>query len=276
MGGVGSGRRKGPPKAPVPEVQRQVVQPVNRPAGMPFWPWLGKVLLGIIGVGLAHIVVLLLVSLRISNEFTPVDAQQSELARGLDYLSSRYGETFEFDSGLTSLDEGGVSFFARCSGLSVPVRVTVRDGLTSSPIYSDNYLAVKYRDALVSYLNGLASEVWSDVRVHSDWFSTESTSSLDPDATFDEYLVSGRVEFIGFIEVVSKEGLFRDEVSVFLDKLDGFVGDMDLSVLVVSADTFGSKTLIDLRSEYASGYAGDSCSIAIRFGELSHLGFNDD
>lgn len=242
------------------------------------------VCIGFFGVVGSSIVLLLVLGFVVSNIITsvfgPVDASSSE-ELGIAYLEAKYGEDFRYVSGYGNSFDSDKTFFVECDSFpGEQVLIKVDGWTTDAPIFSDNYLALKYKRDVYDLLKELAADFWTDSFVYYDATAIVNTSDLCADATFEEYLLDGGTRVYSYIEVVTDVGTFREDMEGFLEALQPVFSDMKgelaIHVIVVKPDEFGIRTRRELGQVLVMDQAEDSCSIQMSGGELTRFDFQGE
>jgi len=148
-----------------------------------------------------------------------MEKQQDFKTIALNYMEEKYGETFSYVSpwGSSSEQHGTKKIMVQCGSLPGDILVQgIPDG--DGYIFSDNYLAVKYRQEMSNAIQSVADGVFDASRVFYEVQTQTLSADLPADASFDAY--SRDAQTRAFAAVAVPESAFDQSL------LERFAGDL--------------------------------------------------
>lgn len=190
------------------------------------------------------------------------------------YMEEKYGEPFTYVSpwGSSYASKGIQEILVRCE--SKPEDILVR-GVKNGDVYtfSDSYLAVKYKDQMVSAVKAVSDEVFGESKVFYKVMKQALSPDLPADAEFEVYSTdpaSGIVVYIAiprhafddslvqtFAEVFQKTGIAAS-VQLLVTEEGTYSGlDMEQFNDCVTKRTYDYCSIIHISSSKIKVYPGE-------------------
>ena len=170
----------------------------------------------------------------------------------LDHMEQKYGEPFTYGApwGISKL--GAHELLVTCESLpDQMVFVEIENYRDDNRIFRDNFLAVKYRDEVNSFLHEQASIMFGDVNVFYEVAMQSLSPDLPANATFNEYFTdtSGFISACIELRAGSFSGYEHVEEMIGSILAKSGAGNITLRVIFVDDDTFGTFDENDLREK---------------------------
>lgn len=172
----------------------------------------------------------------------------------LAYLQEKYGQEFSYAGPWGNSLTGDHSFLATCQSLpGKQLVIVVKNYRSEDKIICDNYLAVKYEDETLSFLQSCVNEVFGSGRAFRDVLENPLSPDLPVDATMEDVLADTSVWQSVLFEV--KESSFSDEeqVSRLADLLAQTGAHFRMCVVFLPDSEYGIDnydTLLDRLTDY--------------------------
>jgi hypothetical protein len=162
----------------------------------------------------------------------------NELA--VEYMEQKYGEKFESFARPGGSLNNNHDLYVRCESLpNQNISVQVENYRYEDKVFRDNYLAVKYYDDTLGFLNGCAKQVFGEAIVFYDIDPQTLSPELSADATFEEYLADTRVPLNILLEVKMSSFVSEDQVVQLANLVSVNGTEYSLSVVFVDDDKYG-------------------------------------
>ena len=163
------------------------------------------------------------------------------------HMQEKYGEEFTYGAPWGNSMTGTREFLAFCDSLpGKPVVVQIKDFKSDAPVYSDNYLAVKYEEEAIAYLQKEAEAVFGDVKVYHTANKQCVSENLSADASFETFYADASAKINAYIEVNGGGYTSTEQFEDFFSRLHGSSGSVKISIIVVDENIFGTLELEDL------------------------------
>ena len=184
----------------------------------------------------------------------------------VEYMEKKYGEKFEYSpgGGGTSISDTQFLLVTCASFPGQDIVVLIQKYLTDKDnmIFSDNYLAVKYRDETVEFITGCAESVFVGANVFiNDLVYRANSPGLSANATFAEYLSDTRVHFTIMIEVKASSFTSKEQAQQATGLIGAHGTNFYLTIVVVDDDDFGKFDRAALNAQIRSGQFVECASI---------------
>ena len=139
--------------------------------------------------------------------------------RALKYMEEKYGEEFTYvsDWGSNYANNGTQMILVQCASVSGKILVVGPADTREGP-YSDNYLAVKYADKLISTVEGTANSCFSSSWVSHEVLKQTLSPALPADASFEEYCADPGAS-VALAIAVPASRFHSEEVQKFADAI---------------------------------------------------------
>lgn len=175
------------------------------------------------------------------NKILEAGNTQTINQQALDYMEEKYGETFTYSAPYGSSTSGTREFLATCGSLpGKQVYVRVENFRSNDRVFRDNFLAVKYQDATISFLRDSFRAHYSDVNIFYEPTRQPQSDALPVDAGFEEFLAEGGCELIVMAELKAGEFTGTAQVEEIVGKIGETCGFVTLTLVVVEDEVFGT------------------------------------
>lgn len=185
----------------------------------------------------------------------------------LAYMEEKYGEVFTYAAPWGSSYSGTREFLATCESLpGKTVLVQVADFKGENPVYRDNFLAVKYQEDTAAYFLNKAEAVFGQVNVFYEASKYSLTGQLAQEPSFEAFLMDAGTVIDVLVEVSG--AVTRQEVEDLTASLGESGGQITLTLVAVTEDTFGTRTRKELNALAYRGEAAFTAAIRTRDGSF--------
>ena len=182
----------------------------------------------------------------------------NQLALG--YLEEKYGEPFTYTAPWGSSYSGTRAFLVTCESLpGMSVLVQVENFKSENPVYSDNFLAVKFEAETREFFREEAEAVFGRVNVFYEASKFSLTGVGETGLTFEAFQARENNEIDVLVEV--KAPITASQLQTLAESITPFRGNVTVTVIAVDDAAFGTLTRKELN---ALAYRGEAPSGAIR------------
>ena len=182
----------------------------------------------------------------------------NQLALG--YLEEKYGEPFTYAAPWGSSYSGTRAFLVTCESLpGLSVLVQVENYNSENPVYSDNFLAVKFEAQTREFFREHSEGIFGQVNVFYEASKFSLTGAGEGNLDFPAFQARENNEIDVLVEV--KAPITASQLQTLAESIAPFRGNVTVTVIAVDDATFGTLTRKDLN---ALAYRGEAPSGAIR------------
>jgi len=165
----------------------------------------------------------------------------NELA--LAHMEQKYGVPFEYVAPWGNNLSGTRSFIVSSETLpGQEILVQIENYRQQDMVILDNYLAVKFRDETVAFLQNIALSVFEEANVFYEVFMKGLSPDLTADATLNDFLADTRVPLVIMVEVNEYSFSSKDDAKKLAETIAASEAHFLLTIVVVSSDVFGTHT----------------------------------
>ena len=155
----------------------------------------------------------------------------------LEYMEQKYGEKFEYEAPWGDSMTGTHELLVRCESLKgKDIVVAVSNYKSEDRVFQDNYLAVKYYDETVGFLNKCANDVFGDSKVYYDVARSALSPELPADASFEEYFADESGFISAYIAVKASSFTSEEQDEKVMEPILEACGARYIGVLLVVVD----------------------------------------
>lgn len=150
----------------------------------------------------------------------------------LAYMEQKYGEKFEYTAPWGNSMDGTREFLVSCKSLpGQDIVVQVENFKKENKVFSDNYIAVKYHDETIDFLEKCADEEFGETKVTYRVAKSALSPELSAQASFDDFL-SDKKSFIS-ASIYIRESSFKEkeQVNKIADKISSKCSAEHLGIL---------------------------------------------
>ena len=179
---------------------------------------------------------------------------QVAIEEALKHLEMKYGEPFTYVTIDEGAPAGGREFLVSCDSLPEQhVWVQVEDVYSTDRKIRDNYLAVKYRDQTVAYLQETVSSAYPNVNVFYEVRNKALSETLPVNADFSEFLHNSGVELIAMLELKASEFAGTEQMDRIAEEIAEACPYMALTVIVIEDEVYGTLDRTGLNDCISAG-----------------------
>lgn len=155
-------------------------------------------------------------------------------------LEEKYGIVFTYKAPAGNSMTGTRIFIASTKKMpDARIGVKIENYREEQRVFTDNYLAWKYRDDVEALFEQNLSGLFTDFRVYESIPETETQSEgLKADASLEEYLADQNGTLIVTVEIKNSEEVTREKLESFLIGLQPLLGCAHVAVIVTDDATF--------------------------------------
>ena len=185
----------------------------------------------------------------------------------LKHMEEKYGEPFTYCSPWGSSYNGAREFLVTCESLpGKTVLVRVENFRSDSPVYRDNFLAVKFAEQVVDFFRGKAEEAFGQVNVFYETSKFSLTGDDVGEATFEGFYTDPGTVMDVLVEI--RGSVTRQQVEALAASLGESRARITLTLVAVTEDTFGTRTRQELNQLAYRGEAVFTAAIRSRDGSF--------
>lgn len=175
-----------------------------------------------------------------------LDVNEEALLR----LKNKYGEEFEYAQPWGNSMSGTRQFLAKCNSLDELVLVQIENYKTENKVFKDNYIAVRYKQNVINFLQEKANETFGEANVFYEVTRDGLPETLGADATFEEYFKVADILFR--LEVNESNYNSTEQIKKFANAVYDKVplGKLTGSIMVMPEAEYGIYDAGDLGSKY--------------------------
>ena len=167
--------------------------------------------------------------------------EKSINTQALEYMEQKYGEKFEYAYPYGDSMTGTHQLLVTCE--SYPdqlILVSIENYRTDNKVFLDNFIAVKYRDETVDFIQTCASQVYGDSTVFYRVTRWALSPELPVNATFAEFLTDPKARLNIMLEVKASDYVSVEQTQQFAELLAAYGTEFYVSVVFVNDDEFGT------------------------------------
>lgn len=146
----------------------------------------------------------------------------------LDYLEEKYGEEFGYAGPWGDSMDGDREILAGCDSLSDLVLVEIADYREDSRVFSDNYMALKYKDDITQFIQEQADAVFDQNRVYYESARSVLSPAIGSSASMEDVLRDSEMTLFCRVEVPASE-LTMDAAKAFASKASQY-GNINITL----------------------------------------------
>lgn len=130
--------------------------------------------------------------------------------QALEYMEKKYGEKFEYSAPYGNSMTGTHQLLVKCASFpNQDILVQIENYRKDNKIFSDNYLAVKYRNDTIEFIQKCANKQFGESKVFYNVAKDSLSPKLSANASFNEFLADTQVP-LNF-SIRTKASLFTSE-----------------------------------------------------------------
>lgn len=179
----------------------------------------------------------------------------------LEYLEQKYGESFEYSAPTGDSITGTRAMLVRCESLPEAVYVEIENYRKADRVIRDNYIAIKYKQETIDFLDNCAAEEFCEANVFYSVTRSGLSPDLPPDASFDDFLKNSGVTLIGTIEVKSENSKYKNQVEKFAKRVAESGVQYRFMIAIMTPDEFGIYDLDEIGDMMVFGETKDRASV---------------
>ena len=190
----------------------------------------------------------------------------------LEYMEQKYGEKFEFVAPWGDSMTGTHELLVRCESLeSERIVVAVSNYKSEDRVFSDNYLAVKYRENVVEFLSQCTNKAFGESRVHYNVARSALSPELPADASFEEYFADESCFLSAAIAVKASSFTSEEQAEIVTEPILEACGASYIGVLLVVVDDaeYESLDLDELGHKVVTNQFVQCARLTKQHGEVS-------
>lgn len=175
----------------------------------------------------------------------------------VDYMTKKYGEEFTYSGafGTDYATPGIHKLLVKCASFDGDILVQAeKDGKGNWTVFSDNYIAHKYKDEMKTTLRELASACWAEVKVVYSVETRTLNPQLPADADFDTYVRDAGTLTYASVVVPSSDPLDPQIVDGFARQLSQRVPNGDVWLVALTPNDY--KRIDEETTSWISGADG--------------------
>ena len=159
----------------------------------------------------------------------------------LSYMEDKYGETFHFESLWGNSMTGTKQILVSCASFpDEMILVQIENYSNKDRIFSDNYLAVKYKEETLKFFESCGAKVFKDTNIFYEISKYAQSADLPPDASFEVMLADKSAEMIVLIEVSASNYSTEQQIEEITSLISDYCNNVSLTVLVVEDTVYGT------------------------------------
>lgn len=190
----------------------------------------------------------------IGDSSTKEGARQNINLVALAYMEEKYGENFEYVAPFGNSMTGTHQLLVKGSRFpEESILVRIENYRLPDRVFSDNYLAVKYREATLAFIRDCVNQVYGSASVFYQVSLQALSPELSVNATFEEYLADTRAPLHIMVEIKESDFLTKDHALELTERIARHGSSYFLSLVFVEDAGYGAVDADALEERMASG-----------------------
>lgn len=156
----------------------------------------------------------------------------------LAYMEEKYGEVFTYAGPTGDSLSGTHALLVRCDSLPEAVIVQVENYRQEDKVFLDNFLAVKYKQETINFLQGHADTVLGEANVFYE--PRRLGSDLPADTDFTGFLASEQIPLLFNVEMKASSFRDRSQMEAMAEAVAQECTRFQLLIVVLEDDDYGT------------------------------------
>jgi len=155
----------------------------------------------------------------------------------LAYMEQKYGERFEYSQSYGDSMSGTYELLATCESFpDQKILVQIENYRKRfGRVFRDNYIAVKYRQETIDFIQDCTVEVFGEANIHYNVRSNVLSCDLSENATFYEYLADMRVPLSFTIRIKASSFTSEEQITKLAESLSEY-GTHYIAIIAMITD----------------------------------------
>jgi len=167
--------------------------------------------------------------------------KQSITESALEYMEKKYGEEFEYVAPWGNSLSGTHELLVSCASQpNQDILVQIENYKQNDKIYMDNFIAVKYRNATIDFIQDCAVSEFESATVFYEVSESVLSPDLSSDATFNDFLENTQEPFVIMIEIKESDFSSEEQARKVAELIAEQVKQYYFTIVVVDDSVYGT------------------------------------